>query len=302
MNNLYGARSVSFEGGTDLVACQAAGTPAADCVEEQYPTFTGGNPLLAPELSDSYNIGFVVDYEPFTVRVDHWNVAIEDGIGLASLQGLIESELQGQCQNTGQQVTTIETGVRAVLIECSPGNVLKRDPNTGALVEAEAGWGNTFRSEYSGLDVQLEYDLETETAGDFTFGLFGTRMLEVRSRSRTATQWSSSLGQGVGDSAQPKYRATGLLRWNYTDHTVSIYARHIAGYVRPEPGFTASSHTEYDVSYRWNTPWDGEVSLGVINVTDEDPEIDSFASPRPAVYDLYSLDGRVPYVSYRHLF
>ena len=65
MNNLYGARSFSAEGGTDLVACQAAGTSAADCVEEQYPTFTGGNPLLAPELSDSYNFGVVVDWAPF---------------------------------------------------------------------------------------------------------------------------------------------------------------------------------------------------------------------------------------------
>ena len=302
MNNLHGARSFSAEGGTDLVACQAAGTPVADCVEEQYPTFTGGNPLLAPELSDSYNIGFVVDWEPFTARVDYWTLDLEDGIGLASLQGLIESELLGQCVNTGRTENTIDTGVLAEIIECSPGNVLKRDPATGALYEAEAGWGNTFRQEMGGMDVQLRYDLETETAGDFTFAVFGSRLLRYRSRSRTATDWSSSLGEGVGDSARPKYQATGLVRWSYTDHTVSIFARHIAGYVRPEPGFAAPSHTEYDLTYRWTTPWDGRVTVGVINVTDEDPEIDSFASPRPAVYDLYSLDGRIPYVSYRHFF
>ena len=302
MNNLYGARSFSAEGGTDLVACQAAGTPAADCVEEQYPTFTGGNPLLAPELSDSYNVGVVVDYAPFTARVDYWNLNLEDGIGLATLQGLIESELQGQCVNTGRTENTIDTGVLAEIIECSPGNVLKRDPATGALYEAEAGWGNTFKEEIGGLDIQLRYDLETATAGDFTFGIFGSRLLRYRSLSRTATEWSSSLGEGVGDSARPKYQAQGLLRWNYTDHTLSVYARHIAGYIRPEAGFEAPSHTEYDLSYRWTTPWDGRITLGVINVTDEDPEIDSFASPRPAVYELYSLDGRVPYVSYRHFF
>ena len=302
MNNLYGARSFSAEGGTDLVACQAAGTSAADCVEEQYPTFTGGNPLLAPELSDSYNLGFVVDWEPFSVRVDYWNLNIEDGIGLATLQGLIESELQGQCVNTGRTENTIDTGVPAEIIECSPGNVLKRDPATGALYEAEAGWGNTFKQEISGLDVQLSYDLETATAGDFTFALYGVRLLSYRSLSRTAEDWSSSLGEGVGDSARPKYQAQGLLRWNYTDHTLSVYARHIAGYIRPDAGFSAPSHTEYDLIYRWRTPWDGQVSVGVLNATDEDPEIDSFASPRPAVYDLYSLDGRVPYVSYRHFF
>ena len=301
MSNLYGARSVSYESGTDLVDCRASGTPEENCVLQQYATFSGGNPLLAPELSDSYNIGFVIDYEPFTVRVDHWSIDIEDGIATASLQGLIESELRGQCVNTGRTENTIETGVLAEIIECSPGNVLKRDPETGALIEAEAGWGNVFRSQYSGLDIQLSYDLETNTAGDFSFGLFGTRMLEVRSRSRTATEWSSSLGEAVGaDSAQPKYQATGLLRWNYTDHTVSIYARHIAGYLRPESGFSAPSHTEYDLVYRWTTPWDGRITIGVLNATDEDPELDSTAAP--AIYDLYSLDGRVPYVSYRHFF
>ena len=302
MNNLYGARSVSFEGGTDLVECQRAGVAAENCVEQQYPTFTGGNPLIAPELSDSYNIGVVVDWEPFSARVDFWNLELEDGIGLATLQGLIESELLGQCQATGEIVDTINTGTRAEIIECSPGNVLKRDPATGALYEAEAGWGNTFKQEIGGLDVNLRYDLETATAGDFTFGVYGVRLLRYRSRTRTATDWNSSLGEGVGDSARPKYQAQGLVRWNYTDHTVSVYARHIAGYTRPDAGFAAPSHTEYDLIYRWTTPWDGRITVGVLNVTDEDPEIDSFASPRPAVYDLYSLDGRVPYVSYRHFF
>ncbi len=303
MNNLYGARSFSAEGGTDLVACQRAGVSADNCTAEQYPTFTGGNPHLAPELSDSYNIGFVVDWEPFSARVDYWNLNIEDGIGLTTLQGLIESELRGQCENTGRTENTINTGIPAEIIECgSPSNVLKRDPATGNLIEAEAGWGNTFKQEIGGLDVQLRYDFETATAGDFTFGVYGVRLLRYRSLSRTATEWSSSLGEGVGDSARPKYQAQGLVRWNYTDHTVSVYARHIAGYARPDAGFEAPSHTEYDLIYRWTTPWDGRVTVGVLNVTDEDPELDSLASPRSAVYDLYSLDGRVPYVSYRHFF
>ena len=302
MNNLYGARSISFEGGTDLVECQRNGVSAENCAETQYPTFTGGNPLIAPEVSDSYNLGVVVDWEPFSARVDYWNLKIDDGIGLATLQGLIESELLGQCENTGQTVSTSYTGEPGELIVCSPGNTLKRDPTTGTLLEAEAGWGNTFKQEIGGVDVQLRYDLETATAGDFTFGIFGARLLRYRSRSRTATDWSSSLGEGVGDGARPKYSVQGLVRWNYTDHTVSVYARHVAGYIRPDAGFEAPSHTEYDLIYRWTTPWDGRITAGVLNVTDEDPELDSFASPRPAVYDLYSLDGRVPYVSYRHFF
>ena len=302
MNNLYGALSVSYEFGTDLVACEEQGISPDACPQLQYATWTGGNPDLAPELSDSYNIGFVLDLEPVTVRMDYFTLKIQDGIGLSTLQGLIQQQQRGQCVSTGRVENTRDEGLPAEIIECGVGVQLKRDPGTGALLEAEAPWANTSENEYAGIDLNLRYDWETATAGDFTFSLLGTRMLEVRSRSATATTWSSSLGEGVGaNSARPKYQAGGLIRWTYTDHTVSLYIRHTAGYVRPAEEFSAPSHTEYDLLYRWDTPWDGRITLGVRNLTDEDPELDPFAD-RPAVYDLYSLDGRVPYVSYRHFF
>ncbi|MDE0679497.1 MAG: TonB-dependent receptor [Gammaproteobacteria bacterium] len=302
MNNLYGALGVSYEGGTDLVACEAQGISPDSCPELQYATWTGGNPNLAPELSDSYNLGFVIDWEPVTIRMDYFTLKLEEGIGLPSLQGLINQERRGQCVNTGRIENTRDEGLPAVITECGNGPQIKRDPGSGALLEAEAPWANTSKEEHAGIDLFLGYDWETDTVGDFTFSLLGTRMLKRRSRSASATTWSSSLGEGVGDSARPKYQAGGLIRWTYTDHTVSLYVRHIAGYVRPEEEFSAPSHTEYDLIYRWATPWDGRITIGVQNLTDEDPELDSFASPRPAVYDLYSLDGRVPYVSYRHFF
>ena len=142
----------------------------------------------------------------------------------------------------------------------------------------------------------LQYDLETATAGDFEFSLYGVRMLRVRSRSQSATSWSNTLGE----SGQIKYSASGLIRWTYGDHTVSAYVRHIDGYVRPEEEFKASSHTEFDLYYRWDTPWSGRITIGVRNLTDEDPKLDP--TEAPASYDLYSVDGRVPYVSYRHYF
>ena len=80
----------------------------------------------------------------------------------------------------------------------------------------------------------------------------------------------------MGESAQPKYRANGLVV------------------------FSAPGHTEYDLYYSWDTPWGGRLNVGVRNLTDEDPELDSVEAP--AVYDLYGIDGRVPTVSYRHYF
>ena len=296
MTNLYAAQSFSADFGTDLVDCQRAGISAGNCPRGQFDTFSGGNPNLGPEVSTSYNVGFVIDWEPTIVRIDYWNVSIEDGIGISTLQGLINSELRGQCVDTGRADPTIETGLLAQIIECGSGNVIKRSPDDGTLLEAETNWSNTFRSEYGGVDVLLQHELETATAGDFEFSLYGVRMLRVRSRSQSATDWSNSLGE----SGQVKYSASGLIRWTYGDHTVSAYVRHLDGYVRPEEEFKASSHTEFDLYYRWDTPWSGRITIGVRNLTDEDPELDP--TEAPASYDLYSVDGRVPYVSYRHYF
>ena len=296
MTNLYAAQSFSADFGTDLVDCERNGISTANCPRGQFDTFSGGNPNLGPELSDSYNVGFVVDWEPVTVRIDYWSISIEDGIGIASLQGLINSELRGQCENTGRTEGTIDSGLLAEIIECGSGNVLKRSPDDGTLLEAEKNWSNTSRAEYGGVDMILEYDLETATAGDFQFGLYGVRLLRVRSRSQSANDWSNSLGE----SGIVKYNATGLIRWRYGDHTVSAYIRHLAGYVRPEEEFAASSHTEFDLYYRWDTPWSGRITLGVRNLTDKDPELDP--TEAPASYSLYGVDGRVPYLSYRHYF
>ncbi len=140
MENLYGALGVSYEGGTDLVACEAQGISPDDCPELQYATWTGGNPNLTTELSDSYNIGMVVDWEPVTVRMDYYTLKIKEGLGLPSLQGLIVSQQRGQCTNTGRIENTRDEGLPSVIYECGNGPQLKRDPGSGALLEAEAPW------------------------------------------------------------------------------------------------------------------------------------------------------------------
>ena len=296
LDDLYGARSISYDFATDLPGCAAQGIAADQCTNQQYATLGGGNPDLEPETSDSYNIGFVVDWEPLTIRMDHWNVDLEQGITGTSLPGLLFAEAQGACADTGRVEDTIDEGRPARIIECSPGNLIKRDPTTGGLLEAEAVLGNLERAQYAGVDLLLRYSLETAVAGDFLFQIQGSRMLKFQARTANQDDWTDSLGI----AGAIKYAATGLIRWNYTDHTLSAYIRHLAGYTRPSLDFEAPSHTEYDLHYRWRTPWDGEVNLGIRNITDEDPELDSeFA---PASYSLYGLDGRVPYVSYRHFF
>ena len=306
MNNLYDGTSLHLQTGFDLVKCRRDGIALSDCIEGEFPTYTGGNPALRPELSESYNLGVVLSIRSLTARVDYWNVDLENGISLPPLQGLIGLEFDGQCRNTGRIESTRYTGTAAEITLCGSGSLLKRDPVTGALLEVDAPWDNTYRAQFRGADFLLVYDFRTAGIGDFQFRFHAGTILRLRSRSRTSTQPSSGLGTvsvaAAAAGARPSDRSSGAIIWQYGNHTVSAYAHYIGGFDLPETEFSISPHTEFDLFYQWAAPWDGRITVGVKNLTDEDPELGSFRTPLPQAYNLYSIDGRILYASYRHTF
>ncbi|MCY3939713.1 MAG: TonB-dependent receptor [Gammaproteobacteria bacterium] len=306
MNNLYDGASLWLQTGFDLVKCRRDGIAPSECIEGEFPTYTGGNPTLRPELSESYNLGVVMAWKSLTARADYWNVDLENGIGLPPLQGLIGLEFEGQCLDTGQIENTRYSAIPAAIVRCGSGSLLKRDPATGALLEADVFWDNTFRAQFRGLDLQLIYDLSTAGLGDFQFRVHAGTILRLRTRSRTALEWSSGLGAVAGAAAaagaRPSDRSSVAIIWRYGNHTVSSYIHYVGGFGLPEAEFSISAHTEFDLFYQWSAPWDGRITVGVKNLTDEDPELGSFSSPLPQAYNLYSLDGRVLYAGYRQAF
>ena len=306
MNNLYDGTSLWLQTGFDLVKCRRDGIAPTDCIEEEVPTYTGGNPALRPELSESYNLGVVAAWNSLTARADFWNVDLENGIGLPPLQGLIGLEFEGQCLGTGRIENTRYSATAATMIRCGSGSLLKRHPATGALLEADVFWDNTYRAQFRGVDLQLIYDLPTAALGDFQFRLHAGTILRLRTRSRTASQWSSGLGAVSGSAAaagaRPSERSSAAIIWRYGDHTVSGHAHYVGGFGLPEVEFSISAHTEFDLFYQWSAPWNGRITAGLRNLTDEDPELGSFRTPLPQAYNLYSLDGRVLYASYRQSF
>ncbi|MCY3988794.1 MAG: TonB-dependent receptor [Gammaproteobacteria bacterium] len=306
MNNLYDGASLWLQTGFDLVKCRRDGIAPSECIEGEFPTYTGGNPTLRPELSESYNLGVVMAWKSLTARADYWNVDLENGIGLPPLQGLIGLEFEGQCLDTGQIENTRYSAIPAAIVRCGSGSLLKRDPATGALLEADVFWDNTFRAQFRGLDLQLIYDLSTAGLGDFQFRVHAGTILRLRTRSRTALEWSSGLGAVAGAAAaagaRPSGRGSVGVSVRDGKHAVSSYLHFVGGFGLPEAEFSISAHTEFDLFYQWSAPWDGRITVGVKNLTDEDPELGSFSSPLPQAYNLYSLDGRVLYAGYRQAF
>ena len=53
----------------------------------------------------------------------------------------------------------------------------------------------------------------------------------------------------------------------------------------------------------WFNQWGGELSIGVRNLTNEKPPIDTVAGyDDEVVLELYDVAGRVPFASYKHTF
>ena len=306
MNNLYDGTVLHLQSSFDLVKCRRDGIAPSDCIEGEFPPTRAAIRRCARSCPIATTSAWCWPSRSLTARVDYWNVDLENGIALPPLQGLIGLEYEGQCANTGRIENTRYSGTPAEIILCGSGSLLKRDPATGALLEADVPWDNTYRAQFAGADFALTYDWPTAGFGDFQFRLQAGTILRLRTRSRTATEWSSGIGTVSGAAAaagaRPSDRSSGAVIWRYGNHTVSAYAHYVGGFGLPEAEFSIAPHTEFDLFYQWAAPWDGRITLGAKNVTDEDPELGSYRTPLPQAYNLYSLDGRVLYASYRHTF
>ena len=94
LGNIGQSLSQSFNEVVDTTFCSANGISDADCPNTQAENYRGGNPDLQAELSESWNVGIVVDpIENLTFSIDWWNIEIEDKVSLLSLQNVINFEL-----------------------------------------------------------------------------------------------------------------------------------------------------------------------------------------------------------------
>ncbi len=97
MNDADGANTTPLE-----TACRAQGVPSGfEQANTQITTFTGGNPDLDPEDSDSYTVGIVHDAtwaegfaERLTFELTYYNHQIDGAIQALDIQALLNACLR----------------------------------------------------------------------------------------------------------------------------------------------------------------------------------------------------------------
>ncbi len=261
-------------------ACRAQGVPSGfEQANTQITTFTGGNPDLDPEDSDSYTVGIVHDAtwaegfaDRLTFELTYYNHQIDGAIQALDIQALLNACLEagGTDAELCAPFTRISSGDLS-----PPNNFLE---NLGSI-------------ETDGFDFKIDWRSTEMSFGTLSAGLQATRVMDYTAVDTLGIVAQRAEGIEVSDSAIPKLQANLLLGWGKGPWEVSFTTRYIDSVneycgnalTAAVPGcdsgetFHELGSTIYnDVQVAWTKAFNVEgfkLGLGVNNVFDEDPPI-----------------------------
>jgi iron complex outermembrane receptor protein len=231
---------------------------------------TTGNPDLTPEESTAFNVGF--SFEPvdnLSIEVDYWSFDFEDLIIQENAQAILNDDPQ----NTDR---VIRAG----------------DPLNGPLIRVNTSYVNASYLETSGLDIVSSYRIETDM-GVFLPNITATYIVDYELEDPQAGVIDGAGRRNFSNIgvSSPELKVNLGLSWQNGNHSASLFARYIDGYSDDQncadgtsfsPDCTAGfqdidSHLTIDAQYNVDigslleTDASYVLTLGGINITDEDP-------------------------------
>jgi outer membrane receptor protein involved in Fe transport len=253
--------------------------------------FTGT--ALKPETAEIYNVGFTYSpsrIENLDITVDYLYINKKDLI-VYSVQGLLTEFRQSYAGgDDGSQ--THPPANNPFLTE--NGGPIEYDANSATPVRGiqNAGPRNVAGEKLHGLDVDIRYRLDLETAGSLSFRWESTYYFEQKQQSATTGNWGSYVGTFDGDVAYPRFLAALTTEYSFGDLTAGLVWRH-TGRTRdnnvnndstsanydPDAKFHVERHNEFDIIVQYRLPFfrtglrETTLTAGIQNVLNEKPPI-----------------------------
>ena len=285
LTELFSSRAESNNDVRDLLFCEQQGISAADCPVRQVSNFSGGNPNLDAEESESFNFGVL--WEPidnFTVGGDIYQIEVDDAIQQIGLGDLLGLERDGQA--------------------LPPGTAVNRTQN-GSIDFIETGQANVATLKVEGWDLRSSYTWNANELGSFDFSAQYSR---IKTFDFTSLPGGDTTNFARRDGS-PSHRGNWNVRWNWADFTFSYNGRWIGEQFNSlgpnnseNDNRDRPSYVQHDLLAVWYSPWNSEIQLGVRNIANRLPSFDPVGGYDDADIQLYPVEGRVPYVRYTQQF
>jgi len=247
--------------------CIAAGVPANGSYNQlnpQLPVIVSGNAALTPETSESWNVGLV--YRPswaedarwassMTFELNYADISLEDAI-----QSQSASSLLGRCANS------LDALACATIVRTA----------SGAVAAINNPLINIGGIETRAIDFTANWESPEYSFGQFNVTWYTSHLLEFTELVPTAAGLSPVTREGTErgspDQAYPEWKSNVSVDWSRGEWGGTVTGRYISDV--EEPGNTLDSIFYLDLQARYTPAWlEDQVvfSLGVNNVTDEDP-------------------------------
>jgi len=275
---------------TGVTAAQFGNIP--DVIAGQTQSLTGGNPLLQPEVSDTYTFGavFTPTFAPgLTVSIDYFDISVDEFIqgGIAAQTAL------DQCLATGNDTFC---------------NLITRASN-GSLIAGIPGVGfqqtnlNIAQLETSGIDVQINYSTDIGSLGGLRFDYSATYLDKFDFASfegDTPIECAGFLDNGCVSPVNPEYRHRMLATWEtpLDGFETTVTWRYFSGTkndpvtANPEIDEDLPTVNYVDLSFFYELTDNVRLRGGVLNVLNEQPPVSTSAGPPlgngntfPTIYD-----------------
>ncbi len=293
LNDLYYPQRIALNsGGTDLCAgaapsytaeqCARAGVPLAvygnvpSNPANQYNNITGGNPSLAPEIADTYTVGFAVEpIEDLNLSLDWYSVKIEGAIA-----GIGYNTIQILCMEQNLYCDRINRDARSGDYDLWVGQA--SDPATGNINNLPDNIGIYKRN---GLDLSASYSLSVGP-GRLTTTLGGNYVLKDYTQTLDSEPSTGYDCKGLVNDTflcqTPKWRHIAAARYSWDRYALGLRWRYIGemdykdvdgsaiedGVIWIENGVPSYSYLDLNGSVSFGP---AVVSLGVNNVLDKEP-------------------------------
>ncbi len=284
-----------------------AGVDPADvralCLEQGVPqaaidTFAGltsvsgktqGNEDLSEESADTFTAGIVwTPLEALSVSVDYYEIEADDFINFSSVNPLLQ-----RCYNAFDANPSFATGSNFC-------QVFDRDRSTGNIIDIERTFSNLAFVRREGVDLQLDYAVDLpDGAGQLGINLLLSNLMEANERSflgEPLVDYAGSIGRRIGETL-PEWKTVSTVSWARDDLSLNLRWRHIDEMknrlVVDNPQNTSAvgvdSVNYFDLTGSWDVNESMRVTVGLLNVTDEEPPI--YTSPLdyntdPNTYDV----------------
>jgi iron complex outermembrane receptor protein len=241
-------------------------TPQNDNLS-RIPALVSGNPLLEPQSSENYNLGFTLrPWDGWSFDVDYWHFTFDDQISLESANALALDV------NSALDPTK-------VIRDPTAGVVMWNGVNVGPIVGFNLSYFNNNSLETAGFDFTINNTQDLGAFGSLSNTLMATHQSTYKLDGRDLTGGRN--GRVSGASISVPWRATLRTSWALGNHSAQSLVRFTDGFANdtlPNAGTAAKLHIPkylvWDLSYTYDLGdrfgmKSSSVALGLNNVMDK---------------------------------